>query len=115
MLKVIHASEDLAAAREKTNRVKLPGVAEVARRHVVQLFPPTRRYGCLSGTIAPSLHRAVFLFRSDAVEREATFFDVKQQLTTSLLDNCKYTSKKRKLGGRRVRAEKCSISGSAAR
>jgi transposase-like protein len=71
MLKALHANKDLAAARKKANRVKLPAVAEVARR---QCSRSTRRYGCSPGTITSSLHRAVFLFKSDAVGREATFF-----------------------------------------
>jgi hypothetical protein len=39
MLKALHANKDLAAARKKANRVKLPAAAEVARRHDVHARP----------------------------------------------------------------------------
>ena len=79
MLKALHANKDLAAARKKANRVKLPAVAEVARR---QCSRSTRRYGCSPGTIAPSLHRAVFLFRRDAAGAKQHFLTLSNMLTT---------------------------------
>ena len=72
MLKALHANKDLAAARKKANRVKLPAAAEVARRHDVHARPVDT--DARPGRLRQASIELSCCLSPDAVGREATFF-----------------------------------------